>query len=236
MTPPTTFMVDTTGSNADKLPLHLPMYAGYVSGLDGVAWTQEQFQHFSASKVLRYYQGVGPVPPIHTFDAIDVEDRAVTAAQAAAIVKARVSGGIPWTTIYGPDSALAEVATDIEAEGHQIWNGHVNCVLADWNLNESQATALIGTFRHGMSVVGVQWASDTSNPRTKIPGTNLTLSDVGADLNVVDANWVPSAGFTPTPGPTPTPQPAAVHGVLVELPSGSVSNVVSSDGGHTWNH
>src|SRR5437016_10343282 len=154
MTPPTTFMVDTTGSNADQLPLHLPMYAGYVSGLHGVEWTPEQFQRFSGSKVLKYYQGVGPVPPIHTFDAIDVEPQAVTAELAAQIVRDRVLGGIPWTTIYGTDSALAQVSADVRALGTGIWNGHVNCILADWNLNEGQAAAKVGTFIHGMSCVG----------------------------------------------------------------------------------
>src|ERR1700716_1268623 len=148
MTVPTTFMVDTIGADADKLPLHLPMYAGYVSGFGGVAWTQAQFQRLTGSKVLKYYQGVGPVPPIYAFDAIDVETNAVTAAQAAVIVRDRVVGGIAWTTIYGSDGALAQVSADIQAEGHQIWNGHVNCVLADWNLNEEQAAALIGTLRH----------------------------------------------------------------------------------------
>jgi hypothetical protein len=234
MTVPTTFMVDATGANADKLPRHLPMYAGYVSGLDGVPWTPAQFQACLPSKVLKYYQGVGPVPPIHTFDAIDVETNAVTAAEAAAIVRDRVSGGIPWTTIYASDSYLAQVAADIIAEGHQIWNGHVNCVLADWNLNEAEAAALIGTFRHGMSVVGVQWASDSSNPHTVIPGTSLTLAEVGADLNVVDANWTPSSGFTPSPGPAPTPAPPPVKGVVVALDTGIAHNVQTTDSGGHW--
>lgn len=236
MTVPTTFMVDTTGAYADRLPLHLPMYGAYISGLDSVPWTQEQISRLAPSKVLRYYQGVGPVPALHAFDALDVEDRAVTPLQAALIVRARVSGGIPWTTIYGTDGTLAQVATDVLNQGHQYWNGHVNCVLADWSLNEEQATALIGTLRHGMSVVGVQWASPSTNPDTVIPGTPLRLAEYNVDLSVVDANWVPSGGFTQSAAPTPVPPPATIDGVVVKLPSGSTVPVASTDGGVTWHH
>lgn len=234
MTVPTTFMVDTTGTRADALPLHLPAYGGYVSGLDGVEWTPEQFARFTGSKVFKYYQGVGPVPPIHTFDVIDVEPQAVTAQMAADIVRERVSGGIPWTTIYGGDSFLAQVAADVEAMGSAVWNGHVNCILADWSLSGAQAEVLIGTLRHGMSVVGVQWASDSSNPTTLIPGTQINLKDAGVDLNVIDANWVPSGGFTPSPGGNPVPAPVPVKGVVVALDTGLPHNVQTSNGGATW--
>lgn len=234
MTVPTQLMVDTIGASADHLPLHLPMYAGYVSGTNGVEWTAAQFARFAGSKVLKYYQGVGPVPPIHTFDAIDVESGAVTPATAANIVRERVQGGIPWTTIYGTDSALAQVAADVQAEGHQIWNGHVNCVLANWDLDHDQAALKVGTLIHGMSCVGVQWASPSSNPDTLIPGTNITLSTANADLNVVDANWVPSSGFTPGPAPVPAPNPQ-LAALLVSWHNGFITgNVVSLDGGHTW--
>lgn len=234
MTTPTTFMVDTIGASADALPKHLPMYAGYVSGTGGVQWTQAQFNSFPGSKVLKYYQGVGPVPPIHTFDAVDVESGAVSPAMAATIVRERVSGGIPWTTIYGTDSALAVVSADVQAMGAAVWNGHVNCVLADWNLNETSAAAKVGTFIHGMSCVGVQWASPSSNPNTLIPGTNITLSSANADLNVVDANWVPSSGFTPLPGP-PTPPVLKQYGMLVQYNNTYAGRIVSSsDNGQTW--
>lgn len=234
MTVNTTFMVDTIGANADALPLHLPAYGGYISGTGGVPWTQAQFDRFTGSKVFKYYQGVGPVPPIHTFDVIDVEAQAVTPGNAALIVRERVAGGIPWTTIYGTDSVLAQVASDVQAQGHQVWNGHVNCVLADWNLNETEAMVKVGTFIHGMSCVGVQWASPSSNPDTVIPGTGLTLKAANADLNVIDALWVPSGGFTPLP-PAPTPPPVITqNGVLVILPGGTVRDVVSSDSGSTW--
>jgi hypothetical protein len=234
MTPPTTFMVDTTGTNADKLPMHLPAYGGYISGLEGVEWSAAQFARYAGSKVFRYYQGVGPEPPIHAFDVIDVEPEAVTATFAANIVRDRVAGGIPWTTIYGGDSFLQQVATDVIAEGHQVWNGHVNCILADWNLNETEAAALIGTFRHGMSVVGVQWASPSSNPQTFIPGTLLTLAEMNADLNVIDANWVPSGGFTPLPTPAPPLPVQHLYGILVRIPSGITDSLQSDDAGKTW--
>lgn len=234
MPPPTTFMVDTTGSHADALPLHLPMYGGYITGLDGVEWTAEQFARFAGSKVLKYYQGVGPVPPIHTFDAVDVEAGAVTAQLAADIVRERVAGGIPWTTVYGTDSSLAQVSADVRAMGNAVWNGHVNCILADWNLDETEAAAKVGTLIHGMTCVGVQWASPSSNPDTVIPGTNITLRAANADLNVVDANWAPSSGFTPPPTPPPPPV-LKQYGMLVTFNTGFTGKVVSSaDAGQTW--
>jgi hypothetical protein len=234
MNVPTTFMVDTIGADAGRLPLHLPAYGGYVSGSGGVQWTQADFDRFAGSKVFKYYQGVGPTPPIHRFDIIDVESGAVTPQQAADIVRERVQGGIPWSTAYGTDSALAQVSADVRAMGAAVWNGHVNCILADWNLNEAEAAAKVGTFIHGMSCVGVQWASPSSNPQTFIPGTLLTLAEMNADLNVIDANWVPSGGFTPLPTPPAPPAPVVLNGVLVQVPSGHVQTVTSSDAGLNW--
>lgn len=234
MTVPTTFMVDTIGSNADALPLHLPAYCGYVSGLDGVEWTPEQFARFTGSKVFKLYQGIGPVPPVHTFDGIDIESRAVTPQQAASITAERVAGGIPWTTFYGSDSALAQASIDTQALGTGIWVGHVNCILADWNLDETQAAALVGTSVHGMTCVGVQWASPETNLDTFIPGTNLTLSQANADLSVIDANWVPSGGFTPSPGPVPVPTPH-LSALLIRWNNGFVvNNATSTDDGQSW--
>lgn len=234
MTVPTTFMVDTTGNNADTLPLHLPAYGGYVSGLDGVEWTQAQFNRFTGSKVFRYYQGIGPVPPLNTFDVLDVENRAVTPQQAADIVRERVAGGIEWTTIYGSDDYLAQTSADVRAMGDAVWVGHVNCILANWNLSEEQATAIVGTYVHGMTCVGVQWASPETNPHTVIPGTTLTLSQANADLNVIDAGWIPSAGFTPPPPPPPPPT-SELSGLLIRWNDAFMTGgVISTDGGSTW--
>lgn len=249
MSVPSTHMVDTihgsaTHDDVNNIPTNTPYVAGYVSGTNGVEWTPADFARFPGSREVKIYQGFGPLPPIHNFDAIDVESGAVTPAFCAEIVKQRVDAGIIWTTVYGSDSFLAQVTTEIQKLGNHYWNGHVNYWLADWNLNEQEATAKLGSFVHGASCVGVQWASPSSNPNTNLPGTSLTLSQSNCDLSVVDANWIPSGGFTPLPTPAPVPvppspvppQPVAIAGVLVYDQGGTLKSrdVHSSDGGKTW--
>lgn len=219
----TTFMVDTTGTNADKIPANVPYIGGYVSGLDGVEWSASQWAKFTGRKV-RNYQGIGPVPALNSFDEVDVESRAVTPQGAAQIVKLRVDNGIQWTTIYASRDPFAQTVAAIRALGDHYWIGHVNVRLADWSLNLQEATALVGTLIDGASCVGVQWASDSSNPHTLIPGTSLSLSQVGADLSVVDATWIPSGGFggsAPVPVPSPGPVVPQISHVIVQYADGS---------------
>jgi len=234
MTVPTTTMIDTTHANVDKIPTSVAYIGGYVSGTPDIQWNAADWVRFSGRKV-RNYQGLGPVPPLNMFDELDVENRALTPVSAAAIVKARVEAGFQWTTIYGGDAAIAATASEIQKLGHSIWNGHVNCRLANWNLNEAEATKLVGTYVHGMSCIGVQWASPSSNPHTILPGSTLTLSQANADLSVVDAGWIPSGGFT-NPNPPP-PIVVSTQGIVVYgRPDGTLlnKNVSSTDGGVTW--
>ena len=61
--------------------------------------------------------------------------------------------------------------------------------LANWNLSEAEADAALGTAIAGIRIVGVQWASPTSNPGTKVPGSNLTLAQAQLDLSVTVPGW-----------------------------------------------
>lgn len=234
MRPPIETMVDMIGANVSKVPAIFPYVGAYVSGLEDVPWTLQDILKYSNAKVSRIYQGAGTYPGIHGFDEIDVEDKAVTPQQAANLVKLRVEAGIQWTTIYATDSNLAIVSQLIRDMGESVWNGHVNCRLADWSLDEANAAMKVGTFIHGMSCIGVQWASPSSNPLTQLPGTGMTLKQAGVDLSVVDANWTPSGGFTPT-GPNP-PQPPAIQlsAVAVIMPTGATRRISSGDNGTTW--
>lgn len=234
MTPTTVTMVDMTHDAVQHVPDIYPYIGGYCSGLDSVPWDAADWSKYRSARVIRIYQGAGAFPGVAGFDEIDVESGAVTPQQAADLVQQRVNAGITWTGIYGSDAALAETSTLIQAKGHVIWNGHVYCRLADWNLNEVQATALVGTYVHGMTCVGVQWASPESNPHTVLPGTSLTLAQANADLSVVDANWIPSGGFSPPAPPPPPPPSTVLDAVLVMLPGGAVKHVSSTDTGKTW--
>lgn len=211
-------MVDTIHADVSKVPPGVVDVDGYISGTSDIDWTSGDWARFPNSKKFRIWQGYTKYTDIHGFDIIDVESGAVTPQQAADTVEARVQAGIPWTTIYGGRDALAQCATLIQAKGHEIWNGHVNAWLADWNLNQIQATALLETPISGMTCVAVQWASSSSNPYTPLPGSGLTLSQSNCDLSVALQYWNPSQGWDPpTPNP-PAPEPT-YHGILVTVDS-----------------
>lgn len=218
-------MADTIHDNVGSLPHGLAYVGGYVSGTPDIQWTANDWAQFTGIHV-RNYQGYGPVPDLHLFDELDVENGALSPASAANIVRDRVNAGIQWTTIYGSDGALAATASAVQAFGNSIWNGHVNCRLANWDLNRDQAAAILGSLVHGMSCVGVQWASPSSNPGTILPGTNLTLSRANADLSVVDASWVPNS--------TSTLYALLLSQLQVNPVAGSLRTVQSTDGGSTW--
>lgn len=234
MTIVTSTGVDMTHGAVKNVPDLFPYVFGYCSGLDFVPWTQDDWAKYATRRVCHTYQGAGDFPGIDHFDEIDVETGAVTPSQAADLVRQRVLAGHQWTTIYGSDGVLQEVSSLIQNMGPDIWNGHVNCRLADWNLNAIDAAKVVGTFVHGMSCVAVQWASPKSNPHTQLPGTNLTLSQANVDLNVVDSQWVPSGGFTPINPPQPPTPTQQVNAIAVILPGGVVKHITSTDNGNTW--
>lgn len=226
-------MVDAEGANSGNVPLNTPYVQAYVTGIDAVPWSPSQIARFAHSIVFKMAQNAGPTPDPRSYHGLDVENRAYTPQEAAAQVDQRVKFGIPWTTIYGGDSALADTATAVQAYGNGIWIGHVNCILADWNLNLAEATAKIGTMIHGMTCVGVQWASPSSNPNTILPGSQMTLSQANCDLNAVDVNWRPDI-WNVVP-PPPPPPPAVLHGLLVTTDDAGVfraTQVTSTDDTH----
>lgn len=234
MTEVAAVMVDTIHADVNVVPTVVADIGGYVSGTSDIDWTQGDWARFPHSKHVRIYQGFGSTPPIDGWDVLDVESGAITPQQAADLVQQRVEAGIQWSTIYGGDTAIAETAALIRAKGHAIWNGHVDAWLANWNLNQASAVQLLGTMIHGMTCIGVQWASPGSNPNTNLPGTQLTLSQANCDLSVVIASWEPSGGWDLPVNPPQPPPVTNETGVLVVLPGGGTTVVRSADGGHTW--
>lgn len=230
----TIMMVDTIHADVSKVPANIPEIAGYISGTSDIDWTSADWARFTKARKVRVYQGYGPVPAPHLYDAVDIESGAVSPAQAAQCVKQRVDAGIPWTTFYATDGNAALANAEVQRLGEHYWNGHVNIWLADWNLSQETAIPYIGKAVHGATCIGVQWASPSSNPHTLLPGTSLTLAQANVDLSIVDNTWIPSGGWGTPPAPPKTPAPPELHGVVVRLDDGIARAVISTDSGKTW--
>lgn len=227
-------MLDTIGMDALNIPKTTKFIGAYVSGTGGVPWSAAELNAFPDSVILRIAQNAGTFPGISGYDVLDIENGAYTPTEAALEVKDRVNAGIQWTIGYGSDSTLATFATAVRALGESVWNGHVYCWYADWNLDQAGAEALLGTEIHGMTCVAVQWASPSSNPKTVTPGSSIDLEASNIDISVIDATRIPS---TIRPAPAPVPAPAApITGMVVWDTSGAYksSDVESSDKGVTW--
>jgi hypothetical protein len=207
-------MLDTVGTSAANIPGATKYVGGYITGSGAVPWSAGDWALFPNARKVRIYQNPGQGMALEAWDVIDLENGAFTVAEAVAETKRRVDAGITWTYIYATRSNLAAFTAALKAEGTHYWNGHVMYWLADWNLNEAEAAALIGTFVEGATCIGVQWASPTSNPNTVVPGGSHTLAQANVDISVVDANWMPSSA----PAPVTPPVPTAVthHAELVE--------------------
>lgn len=231
---PRVVMLDTVGTAAANIPASTPYVGGYVSGTGVVPWSAGDWALFPHARHNRIYQWPNISLDPHAWDTLDVENNAVTPAEAAQEHKLSVDAGIRFTNIYGTRTSIAATVAAIKALGGDYFVGHVTCTLADWNLNEEEASALIGTFVEEVTCVGVQWASPESNPNTVVPGGSHTLAQSNIDINVVDGNWIPGvsfSGFTP-----PTPTPTVEHGEVVTQDSHGnyVGHDVSSTDGIHW--
>ena len=85
-----------------------------------------------------------------------------------------------WSFAYVSQANLASLADAAHAAGLtrlQYW-------VANWNLDEAEAAALLGG-----DIVAVQWASPTSNPDTIVPGGTQTLADANIDISVTIPSW-----------------------------------------------
>lgn len=233
MNVPKVVMLDTVGTSAAHIPAGTPYVGGYVSGTGVVPWSAAEWALFPHARKNRIYQWPNMSLDPHSWDTLDVENNAVTPAEAAQEHKLSVDAGIRFTNIYGTRTSIAATVNAIKALGGDYFIGHVTCTLADWNLDEEEAAAIVGTFVEGVTCVGVQWASPESNPNTTVPGSTLTLAQSNIDINVVDGNWIPGVSFT---GFTPPAAPPTVeHGEVVTQDShGNYvgHDVTSTDGTH----
>lgn len=107
-----------------------------------------------------------------------------------------------WSGLYIEHAHLDQLRT--ACNGLPVLFG-----VADWNLNETEATKLLGG-----DIVSVQWASPSSN--------NLP----GYDLSVVRDDWFPAIG---------TPVPPKLSGIVVfQGTGGLLTTKVASADGKNW--
>jgi len=227
-------MADTIGANSSDIPRTFKVIGGYVTGTSEIRWDAAEWAEFPDAVHVRIEQGFGALLNPGDYDEIDVEAGAISPQIAAGMIAARVAAGYEWTTVYATRSNLALVASAVQAHGEAVWVGHVNCMLADWNLDRAEAAALVGTSVEGMTCVGVQWASPSSNPDSLVPGDTKTLRESNIDLSVVAEGWTPSTLAPPTP-PAPPVEPAETDGIVVYFVGNApVSHAVTSTDLHTW--
>jgi hypothetical protein len=184
----TVTMFDTIHNTAGNIPASAQKLAGYVTGSPDIKWTDADWKMRPHAGHVRIDQQAGPGIP-WLADAADIETFDKTTADGVGWVTVRQTKN--WaSTLYFSESRLdGDIAPAIEHAG--LNTALIYLWLADWSLTEAQARALIGTKRHDMEIVAVQWASPSSNPRTAVPGgpPGATLKSANLDLSVAAAWW-----------------------------------------------
>jgi hypothetical protein len=137
-------------------------------------------------------------------DVADVESGAATPESAAAAVAQRQAHG--WqSTLYVSYNSLSALSAAILNKTGVVFG------VADYSWSESEAETLMG---QNPNWAYVQYGDPESNPTTLVPGTNVTLKQCNADIDVAQASWANQ--FLPPPPPAPDPPtygpPAACEG------------------------
>lgn len=201
-----------------NLPTSLGAVAGYDSGSPEIQWVTSDWNRFPKSGHLHINQGFNVGPLIG--DILDIESGAWTIPSAVTALQARKAAGkeLAAYIAVGNLTALANALSAANLAPVNLW-------LANWNLSESQAAALVIHQFGPFPIKAVQWASPSSNPNTPLPGSKLTLSKANADLSVKDASWHPAPVGSPPPPPPTTLSALLVRGLLAKI-------VHSTDGIH----
>jgi hypothetical protein len=184
-----TLMIDTIHVDVDNIPASTPKVAGYVTGSAEVKWTRQDWDRFPHAGKVRIDQS----PQLSAYatgdaDIADIESGAGTPGAYATACKQRLaSNRLLWCycdqdTVSRVSGALVAVRIPLSKCG--LW-------LANWNLSQAEADALIGTALSGIRIVAVQWASPSSNPGTQVPGgaPGKTLKEANLDLSVTQPGW-----------------------------------------------
>jgi hypothetical protein len=205
MTVETVTMYDTIGQSAGNIPVAALKVGGYVTGPANILWPADKWNLFKDAGHVRIDQSDDATDFAEgNADVCDVETGATTFESASSAVKARQAKSLD-ATVYVDSANVDDLVSAFHTDDVNV--AAVNVWLANWSLNEEEASALIGTQVQGMTVVAVQWASPSSNPNTPVPGDpNHTLLQTNLDLSVAEAGWIPAPGYVPTPPADPTPE------------------------------
>lgn len=215
-------MADTIGADAKNIPGTFPKIAGYDTGSGSIPWTAADWAMFPKSGHVHIDQSPSLLGYGSGHSAVaDIEAGAGTIANLVLQTKARYASkltGNVYCSLGDPinhpaSSTLVQIILAFLNAGLSV--GQTDFWLADWNLNETQAAALIGSYSipiagHGnvtINVVAVQWASPSSNPNTILPGTNLTLKQANVDLSETAPGWFPYIAPPVDPGSPKAPAP-----------------------------
>lgn len=209
--PAYTVLIDAMGQNAHNIPVSTEKIGIYVTGTASnpdVIWTAADLARFPHAGILRYDQ----TPALDKYgtgeaDIADLEQYAGTVTSFVTQTQRRIAKGENGNA-YGSRDTLIATAAALRAHGVDLV--HVRCVLADWNLSQTEAAALLGTKIDGIEIMGVQWASPSSNPHTIVPDSTMTLAEANVDLNVTVPSW-----FAPRAAPPPPPPATEYHGIVV---------------------
>jgi hypothetical protein len=185
-----TLMIDATHDNIGNIPVSTPKVAGYITGTPSVKWTEQDWDCFPAAGKLRIDQS--PSLASYAGNAASVADIEPGAGTISAYVEAchyrlRI-GRLLW--FYCDQATVGQVSAALQQASLPL--GKCGVWLANWNLSQAEADAVLGTAIAGVRVVGVQWASPTSNPTTLVPGSGLTLAEANVDLSVTRPGWFES--------------------------------------------
>lgn len=175
-------VVDCTSSSVERVSRAYPAvkrFAAYITGTGGIEWTAEQLLHV---------EQLGPDVELLL---IDQSPRVNADIRVKRVIKDEE-----------PGASSVETAVETWRLRHQAGEDFVIYVdQADLTRTED-AIARAG-LPHG-TIRGYQWASDSSNPHTPLPGTHEDLRTANADLSVFERAFFAAPAPPPPPPPRPT--------------------------------
>lgn len=227
-------MADAIGADSVNIPTSFQKVAGYDTGGGSIPWTDVNWKRFPKSGHVHIDQTPGLRDYALGVSAIaDVEPGAGTVQNFVTATRERnahgLAGHLYCSIGYLPVVVGEMLSAGLNVDDSDFW-------IADWNLNQAQASSLIGKYDlavpgHGtvtINVAAVQWASPSSNPHTIVPGSTLTLQQANVDLSETRPDWF--SWVPPVPPPPVTTEP----GIVVYGNPLRSASVLSHDSGKTW--